>query len=139
MHRSRVRPSDVLLNITGASIGRCTIAPIDLGPANVNQHVCIIRTTESLNPRFVWKWLSTPRSQREIDEVQTGQTRQGLNYQQVRRLTVARPPRTEQDSIVEVLNGLDATLETVRQERDGLQALRESAADALLTGRVRVA
>ena len=138
MHRSRVQPGDVLLNITGASIGRCTVAPIDLGPANVNQHVCIIRTTEEFNPRFVWKWLSTPRSQREIDEIQTGQSRQGLNYQQVRQLTIARPPRTEQDSIVEMLSGLDETLEAMRHERERLQSLTSSAADALLTGRVRV-
>ena len=61
MRRSRVQPNDVLLNITGASIGRCTVVPADLGPANVNQHVCIVRTTEKLNPRFVWKWLSTPK------------------------------------------------------------------------------
>ena len=139
MHRSRVQLGDVLLNITGASIGRCTIAPIDLGPANVNQHVCIIRTTEGFNSRFVWKWLSTPRSQREIDEMQTGQSRQGLNYQQVRQLTIARPPRTEQDSIVKMLSGLDAALEKVRQERDGLQSLKTSTADVLLTGRVRIA
>ena len=138
MHRSRVQPGDVLLNITGASIGRCTIAPTDLGPANVNQHVCIIRATEGFNPRFVWKWLSTPRSQREIDEIQTGQSRQGLNYQQVRQLTIARPHRNEQDSIVEMLSGLDATLEAVRQERDGFQSLKASAAGVLLTGRVRM-
>ena len=56
MRRSRVQQDDVLLNITGASIGRCAVAPSDLGPANVNQHVCIIRTTEELNPRFVWRW-----------------------------------------------------------------------------------
>lgn len=138
MHRSRVQPGDVLLNITGASIGRCTIVPTDLGPANVNQHVCIIRTTEGFNPLFVWKWLSTPRSQREIDEIQTGQSRQGLNYQQVRQLTIARPPRTEQDSIVEIMSRIDATLEAVRQERDRLQSLQAAAAAALLTGRVRV-
>ena len=46
MRRSRVQQDDVLLNITGASIGRCAVAPSDLGPVNVNQHVCIIRTTE---------------------------------------------------------------------------------------------
>ena len=138
MRRSRVQPDDVLLNITGASIGRCTVAPYDIGKANVNQHVCIIRTTSGLNPRFVWKWLSTPRSQREIDDIQTGQSRQG-NYQQVRQLTIARPPRAEQDSIVEILSGVDATLQGARKERDGLQLLKESAADALLTGRVRVA
>ena len=139
MHRSRVQPDDILLNITGASIGRCTIAPIDLGPANVNQHVCIIRTTEVFNPRFVWKWLITLRSQREIDDIQTGQSRQGLNYQQVRQLTIARPPRVEQDSIVEILGRVDVTLAEARRERDGLRFLKESTGDALLTGRVRVA
>ena len=138
MARSRVLPDDVLLNITGASIGRCTVAPGYLGPANVNQHVCIIRTAEEFNPRFVWKWLSTPRSQREIDDIQTGQSRQGLNYQQVRQLTIARPSRAEQDSIVEILNGLDDTVAEAKRERDGFQLLKESTADALLMGRVRV-
>ena len=138
MVRSRVQPDDVLLNITGASIGRCTVASGDIGPANVNQHVCIIRTVEEFNPRFVWKWLRTPRSQREIDDIQTGQSRQGLNYQQVRQLTIARPPRSEQDAIVEILSGVDATLVETRRERDGFQLLKDSTADALLTGRVRV-
>ena len=138
MSRSRVQQDDVLLNITGASIGRCAVAPSGLGPANVNQHVCIIRTTEKLNPRFVWKWLSTPRSQKEIDDVQTGQSRQGLNYQQVRQLTISRPSRAEQDSIVEIQNRVDTALAEAKRERDGLKLLKESTADALLTGRVRV-
>ena len=138
MRRSRVQPNDVLLNITGASIGRCTVVPADLGPANVNQHVCIVRTTEKLNPRFVWKWLSTPRSQQEIDDIQTGQSRQGLNYQQVRQLTIACPYRTEQDAIVEILGGVDAALTQVRHEQHGFKVLKDSIADALLTGRVRL-
>ena len=139
MVRSRVQPNDVLLNITGASIGRCTVAPEDIGPANVNQHVCIIRTTKRFNPRFVWKWLTTPRSQQEIDDIQTGQSRQGLNYQQVRQLTIALPPRTEQDSVVEILNMVDGTLAQLHLEREGLQTLKYSTADVLLTGRVRIA
>ena len=138
MRRSRVQPNDVLLNITGASIGRCTVAPADLGPANVNQHVCIIRTTERINPRFAWKWLTTPRSQQEIDDIQTGQSRQGLNYQQVRQLTIARPSRTEQDAIVEILGGVDAALTQVRHEQHGFKVLKDSITDALLTGRVRL-
>ena len=138
MRRSRVQPADVLLNITGASIGRCTVVPPNLGPANVNQHVCIIRTSETFNERFVAKWLSTPRSQREIDDMQTGQSRQGLNYQQVRQLTIVRPSRAEQDYISAALDGVDEAIEQARQERNGLLLLKASAADALLTGRVRI-
>ncbi len=138
MSRSRVKPLDVLLNITGASIGRCTIVPHDLGPANVNQHVCIIRTNEACNPAFLAEWLSTPRSQREIDEVQVGQSRQGLNYQQVRQLTMVRPSRTEQDQMA---HALGAVRESIRCAEDGAAQLRHvkaSASDSLLTGKVRV-
>jgi type I restriction enzyme S subunit len=41
-----VRSGDILLNITGASIGRVTIAPSDMDGARVNQHVCIIRPVD---------------------------------------------------------------------------------------------
>ena len=138
MARSRVQPNDVLLNITGASIGRCTVVPSDFGPANVNQHVCIIRTSDQFNPQYVWKWLSTPRSQKEIDDIQTGQSRQGLNYQQVRQLSIALPPRSEQDAFVEILSGLDATIAEAKRERHGLRSLKMSTADALLMGRAQV-
>ena len=43
MSGTHVMPGDVLINITGASIGRVCVAPDDLGDANVNQHVSIIR------------------------------------------------------------------------------------------------
>ena len=48
MESTRVYKDDVLLNITGGSIGRACIYP-DLGRhANVNQHVCIIRVNHDL-------------------------------------------------------------------------------------------
>jgi type I restriction enzyme S subunit len=43
MVRSRVKCGDVLLNITGASIGRVATFDLEHVEANVNQHVCIIR------------------------------------------------------------------------------------------------
>ncbi len=38
-----VKPNDLLLNITGGSIGRCALIPNDFITGNVNQHVLIIR------------------------------------------------------------------------------------------------
>src|SRR5262245_1015578 len=48
-----VQNNDVLFNITGASIGRVTTAPADMTGARVNQHVCILRPTGELMPRFL--------------------------------------------------------------------------------------
>ena len=137
MQRSRVRPGDVLLNITGASIGRCTVVPFDLGPANVNQHVCIIRVFKAYNATYVSEWLSTARSQQEIDDMQVGQSRQGLNYEQVRQLTIACPPRPEQDRIGEIVDGVKELSRSARAYLAMLQAVKASTADALLTGRLR--
>ena len=50
-----VSSGDVLLNITGASIGRVTVAPEKLQGARVNQHVCIIRPDKSVNNSYL-RW-----------------------------------------------------------------------------------
>jgi len=43
MGGTAVQPGDLLLNITGGSIGRCCSVPTGCGEANVSQHVAIIR------------------------------------------------------------------------------------------------
>lgn len=51
------RKGDVLLNITGASIGRVSSVPEDLDGARVNQHVCIVRLDGLLQQRFLQFYL----------------------------------------------------------------------------------
>ena len=48
MKGSRVKAGDVLLNITGASIGRCYYTSDDFTRGNVNQHVCIVRPKRNI-------------------------------------------------------------------------------------------
>ena len=63
MSGTKLRPRDVLLNITGASIGRCALVPDGFGEGNVNQHVCIIRPAAKLNYKFLTCCLSAPWGQ----------------------------------------------------------------------------
>ncbi|MBF4438050.1 restriction endonuclease subunit S, partial [Vibrio anguillarum] len=60
MSNTKVLPGDVLLNITGASLGRTTIFPSDFVEANVNQHVTIIRLIELEMNKFVHLGLMSP-------------------------------------------------------------------------------
>lgn len=48
-----IESDDVLLNITGASVARCCIVPNEILPARVNQHVCVIRCKDIINPIFL--------------------------------------------------------------------------------------
>ena len=46
--RTRVEPNDLLLAITGNTIGLSAIAPTDIGEAYVSQHVAIIRLNHNV-------------------------------------------------------------------------------------------
>ena len=49
LNNVKVEEKDILLNITGASVGRCCMVPNIYVPSRVNQHVLIIRANENLN------------------------------------------------------------------------------------------
>ena len=115
--------SDVLLNITGASIGRSAIADLRIVNGNVNQHVCIIRVKrDELNPVLLNQFLISERGQKQIDSFQAGGNRQGLNFGQIRSFEIPVPPtETEQQRIADCLSALDAR---IAAEADKLAALK---------------
>ena len=100
MARSEVRSNDVLLNITGASIGRCCAVPEGLGVTNANQHVCAIRLSVATqeDALFLAEVLASHVGQAQIDQLNAGGSREGLNYKQVRSLRVPWPTGEERRS-----------------------------------------
>jgi len=100
MKRTKVHPNDVLLNITGASIGRSTYIPEKFGEANVNQHVCIIRTGWWIVPAYLSYFLNSTYGQDQIFATESGVTREGLNYTQVRSLWIPLAPVAEQKRVM---------------------------------------
>ena len=99
MDRSKVYKNDVLLNITGASIGRSAIYDQDR-EANVNQHVTILRPKNKISSRFLMQCLLSRQLQNQIWAVQSGASRQALNYQQIKQLKIPLPNLTTQECIV---------------------------------------
>lgn len=114
MKLSRVIKDDVLLNITGASIGRVCVVPYDLCPANVNQHVSIIRSDGSFEPNFLSFYISTPDFQKYILDTEAGATRQALTKSLIENFIIPLPPLEEQKRIVAILNEKMAAIEKAR-------------------------
>lgn len=138
MKGSRVYGGDVLLNITGASIGRCAVVPEIFSAANVNQHVCIIRPTISLHNKFLGMWLSSDYGQEQIMRFQAGGNREGLNFEQIRSITIPVPDVNEQKKTSEVISSVQASISEVRLKLQQTQSLKKSLMQDLLTGKVRV-
>ncbi len=88
--RTKVQPGDVLLSIT-ADLGRTAVVPEGLGPAFINQHLSILRTT-ALVPRFLSAYFVSPVGERQV----LGRNRQGvkagLNFDDIRSFIVPVPP-----------------------------------------------
>jgi len=120
MPRSWVKKGDVLFNITGASIGRVACFNGEDNSANVNQHVCIIRTDKKkVIPEFLSYQLSQPSYQSKILANQSGATRQAFNYSQIKNFEIPLPPLPIQRQIVAVLEQAEA-VKRQRQEADAL-------------------
>lgn len=92
--RTRVQVGDVLLTITGSRIGRVAPVPPDLEGSYVSQHVAILRVdTSRIDPNFLSFFLSLQvGGQRQIAKAQYGQTKPGLNFEQIQRFQLPIPP-----------------------------------------------
>ncbi|MGL4362454.1 MAG: restriction endonuclease subunit S [Cellulosilyticaceae bacterium] len=123
-----VYPNDVLLNITGDSVARCTIVPQQVLPARVNQHVCIIRADETeLDYRFLKYALVNPTMQElMLSYAQTGGTRAALTKVMVEEFEINLPPVEEQKAIANILSSLDEKIELNNQMNKTLEEMAQA-------------
>ncbi len=135
-----VQAHDVLLNITGASIGRVTTAPASLSGARVNQHVCIIRPAPGLSAQFLANFLASPDQQARVFNVQVGATRQALTKSMILDWSVPIPPIAEQHAIVAEIEKqftrLDAGVAALRKAQAKLKRYRAAILKAACEGRL---
>ena len=90
MKNSQVKQHDVLLNITGGSLGRCCYNSSN-DEMNVNQHVCIVRPNNLIKGEFLNGLMSSEVGQKQIWFFQQGGGREGLNFQNLKNFDFPLP------------------------------------------------
>jgi len=143
MSGSQLRSKDVLLNITGASIGRCSFVPIGFGEGNVNQHVCVIRPNHKIDYKYLAAFLSSPAGQDQIFSTFTGASRQGLSHKELGLIRVPLPKIQVQRQIVDAIEQRNLRQTTLRrcieEQIAKLTAYRKSLIHECVTGQRRIA
>ena len=124
---------DVLLNITGASIGRSAIVTKEIVRGNVNQHVCIIRTKDNLVSSFLCNFLLSNYGQKQIDSFQAGGNRQGLNFEQIKSIKIGLPSIEEQKKIAELLQLLEQRIVTQNKIIEDLKKLKSAIIESVFS------
>ena len=141
MSNTRVYRDDVLLNITGGSIGRSCLYESD-ELANVNQHVCIIRCNSQMRPKFMQYFWNSSIGKTSIDIYQSGANREGLNFFGIGNTVVPTPELYEQDKIISYLDDKCDSIDRVISQKltiiDTLAEYKRSLIYEVVTGKKEV-
>ena len=120
MKGTEVLANDLLLNITGGSLGRCTVVPADFNCGNVSQHVCIMRSV-LVEPEYFHALVLSSYFAKSMKI--TGSGREGLPKYNLEQMGFPLPPLTEQQRIVAEIEHWFALLDQIEQEKSDLQAI----------------
>ena len=121
-----VEKNDILLNITGDSIARCTVVPEEILPARVNQHVSIIRCKNTEESKYVMYYLQYMKKYLlQISKV--GGTRNALTKEAIGKL----PIKISDDcnKISKILDNIDQKIQTNNQINQELEAMAKTLYD----------
>lgn len=137
MRGSTVLPNDILLNITGGSIGRSCVVPDDFKEGNVNQHVCIIRVKSEYSPLFLQSFLFSYKGQKLIYQGQTGSGREGINFQSIRLFKLFFPTLPEQQKIAGFLGAVDQKIQQLTQKKALLEEYKKGVMQQIFSQQIR--
>ena len=132
MANTVVFPNDVLLNITGASLGRSTIFPETLVEANVSQHVTIIRLCEAKMVKYFHLSVMSPMFQKLVWNRQVGMAIEGLSKKVLEMFEFPLPPIAEQARIVEKVNQLFEICDELSVKMKDSKHIQSDLAEALV-------
>ncbi|UCH94021.1 MAG: restriction endonuclease subunit S [Candidatus Aminicenantes bacterium] len=115
LKRSQVKANDVLINLVGASIGRCCVAPLNISELNINQAVALIRTKNEVYQTYLMYFLISPESQKKIQEGKVETARANISLTDLKSFIIPIPKIKEQKKIVEEIESRFEKADRVEQ------------------------
>jgi restriction endonuclease S subunit len=108
LNRSKLKPNDVLLSITGSYGNSCVVSK-DIGEANINQHNVKMEVNhDMIDPHYLSYFLNSRLCRQQMDRAVTGSSRPALDYSAIKSLTVLYPDLREQQKIVESIRKIES-------------------------------
>ena len=137
MISTEVLANDVLLNITGGSLGRCAIVPSNFERGNVSQHVCILRPVQVLSAYLHYFCISNFFTQ---TMTLSGSGREGLPKYSLEQMQIPIPPLQEQNRIVEEIERWNVLIDGIDEDKqellDFLQLAKSKVLSLAISGKL---
>lgn len=139
--RTRLESHDTVVCITGANTGRVANVGEVQETIFVNQHLCLVRPSKSINPQYLSLALSGSAGRTHFTLSQYG-LKEGLNLDDVKNCLFPLPPIHEQAEILAYIQGLSKSIETtiakVESQIQTLQTLRSTLIAHAVTGKIAI-
>ncbi len=130
--RAQIKLNDLLISVTGEP-GNVALATESVRDGFVSQHVALVRLKdESLAPWAVVA-LSSDLGQSQFQSKMYGQTRPGLNLDNIGELLIPLPPEAERSLIRRTLGAIDDAIERTRAVIAQTRKLKTALLQDLLT------
>ena len=136
-----VEPFDILLNITGASVGRCCMVPERHLPARVNQHVMIIRVNSNeIGAHYLLCAINSSRRKEMLLNIARsgGATREALTKDVVSGLRIPIPKRKLMDVFEDIARIIFRQQHVLAQQNAQLAKSRDLLLPRLMNGEIAV-
>lgn len=111
MKSSQLKERDILINITGALIGRTCIFPAGISDANINQHIAFLRIKPVFNSSYISLFLKSHFTKNYIQFEQNGASKEAFNLNQISNIPLVLPPLPEQKTIALYLDTATAKID----------------------------
>ena len=138
IRNSQLRKGDVLINIVGASIGRCAIFDLNVDVANTNQAVCLFRPNDENDSVFLSLYLQDETVRKRLFRTQVETARANLSLSDFRKFKFVIPKKQEQIKIANVIMHYNDEIINLKAKIEVLSNLKKSLMQNLLSGKVRI-
>lgn len=140
MKSSQLETGDILINITGASIGRTCLFSLESGSANINQHIAFLRTKFWINKFYISLFLKSHFIKNYIEIEQNGASKEAFNLSQIANIPLVLPSQLEQKSIAHYLDTkteqIDRKINLLTQKATQYGKLKQSLINETVTGSI---
>jgi type I restriction enzyme S subunit len=142
LHCTEVMPGDILICRLAEPVGRACLAPNLNEKMITSVDVCILKTRESTEARFIVYFLSSSNYLSWLEAICRGGTRSRISRSMLGSIALPFPPIPEQQAIADFLDQetarIDGLISKINQAIEKLQEYRSALITAAVTGKIDV-
>ena len=139
LYSSNIFPGDIIISKMADPIARACIIPESNGRYLMASDGIRLKVNQTLfNTTFVLETINSKEFRRKAENRSTGSTRARIGLDDLRKIPVKYPSKTEQDQIAAILKSIDKNIAENEQLSKKNRQLKQALMSDLLTGKVRV-